>query len=289
MTSSVRLAVFLLLGISAAAQPVTPPDQFFDSSGVRIRYVEQGQGTPIVLVHGLTGNLDRHWIANGVFAALAKDHRTIAMDARGHGKSGKPHDPKMYGEQMARDVVALLDHLKIPRAHFVGYSMGAMIGGRLLSMSPERVITMAFVAHHPIRALTAKDEAENEAQAQDMEGPIPFKRMMLSLLPAPPPDEEIRKMTAPLVAANDVLALAAFWRGYRTFVITDKELSAVRVPMIEIIGTLDPGYPELAVLAKAHPHIKTLAVEGAEHGGERGILRRAETMDALRELWAGHR
>ena len=289
MTSSVRLAAVLLLAASATAQPVTPPDQFFDSSGVRIRFVEEGQGTPIVLIHGLTGSLDRHWIANGVFGTLAKDHRVIAMDARGHGKSGKPHDPKMYGEQMARDVVALLDHLKIPRAHIVGYSMGAMIGGRLLAMSPDRVITMAFVAHHPIRSFTAKDEAENEAQAQDMEGPMPFKRMMLTFFPTPPPDEEIRKMTAPLVAANDVKALAAFWRGYRTLVITDQELSAVRVPMIEIIGTADPGYPELAALAKAHPHIKTLAVQGAEHGGERSVLRRAETMDALRALWAGGR
>ena len=109
-----------------AGRPAAPPDQFFDSNGVRIRYVEQGQGPAIVLMHGYTGTLDRHFVANGVFANLAKDYRVIAIDLRGHGKSGKPHDPKAYGEEMARDVVRLLDHLKIPRAHVLGYSLGAM-------------------------------------------------------------------------------------------------------------------------------------------------------------------
>ena len=95
------------------APAVVPPDQFFDFNGVRIRYVEQGQGPAIVLMHGMTGTLDRHFLANGVFANLAQDHRVIAIDLRGHGKSGKPYDPRAYGEEMARDVVRLLDHLKI--------------------------------------------------------------------------------------------------------------------------------------------------------------------------------
>ena len=58
-------------------------------------------------MHGYTGTLDRHFIANGVFADLAKDHRVIAFDLRGHGKSGKPHDAAAYGEVMASDVVRL--------------------------------------------------------------------------------------------------------------------------------------------------------------------------------------
>ena len=123
------IAAMLLWSITAAAQPAAapaaPPDQFFDSNGVRIRYVEQGQGPAIVLMHGYTGTLDRHFIANGVFANFAKDYRVIAMDLRGHGKSDKPHDPNAYGETMAGDVVRLLDHVKIPRAHVLGYLLGA--------------------------------------------------------------------------------------------------------------------------------------------------------------------
>ncbi len=116
--------VYLVLLTAAevvAQPPVAPPDQFFDSGGVRIRYLEQGSGPAIVLMHSYTGTLDRHFVANGVFANLAKDHRVIAFDLRGHGKSDKPHDPAAYGEVMAGDAVRLLDHLKIQRAHVIGY------------------------------------------------------------------------------------------------------------------------------------------------------------------------
>src|SRR5829696_9107098 len=107
---SLRAAALLLAAVSlAAAQSAAPPDQFFDSNGVQVRYVEQGTGTPVVMLHGYTGTLDRHFIANGVFANVAKDHRAIAMDLRAHGKSGKPHDPKAYGDELANDVVRLLD------------------------------------------------------------------------------------------------------------------------------------------------------------------------------------
>jgi pimeloyl-ACP methyl ester carboxylesterase len=143
--------VLVALGLSqGAAAPAAPADQFFDSAGVRIRYVEQGSGPAVVLMHGYSGTLDRHFIANGVFASLAKDHRVIAMDLRGHGKSGKPHDPAAYGEQMSRDVVRLLDHLKIQRAHVVGYSLGAMIAGRLATLHPERLLGVVYAASLPI-------------------------------------------------------------------------------------------------------------------------------------------
>jgi pimeloyl-ACP methyl ester carboxylesterase len=87
------LAAFLLFAGGAVVQTAAPPDQFFDAAGVRIRYVEQGVGTPVILMHGYTGTVDRQWIANGVFAELAKNHRVIAFDLRGHGKSDKPRDP----------------------------------------------------------------------------------------------------------------------------------------------------------------------------------------------------
>src|SRR4029453_9374545 len=127
-----------ILALPPIQEPLAPPDNFFDSTGVRIRYVDQGQGPPVVLVHGYTGNIERHWIATGVFANLVKDHRVIALDCRGHGKSGKPTDPKAYGAEMAQDIVRLLDHLKIRRAHVVGFSMGAMIAGRLLITDADR-------------------------------------------------------------------------------------------------------------------------------------------------------
>lgn len=121
----------------ALAGPVAAEDRFFDSAGVRIRYVEEGRGEPVVLVHGYTSDIEGQWIETGVSPALSRHHRVIAFDARGHGKSGKPHDPRAYGPEMARDVVRLLDHLGIAKAHVVGYSMGAHIVAQLLTLHPS--------------------------------------------------------------------------------------------------------------------------------------------------------
>ncbi len=259
---------------------------------MRIRYVEQGAGPPVVMLHGYTGTLDRHFVANGVFAAIAKDHRAIAMDLRAHGKSGKPHDPKAYGDEPARDVIRLLDQLKIQRAHIVGYSLGAILAGRLVTIHPDRLASVAFIGGHPRRELTATDRKFIEDSIKEMESDLPFRSLAVAIQPTGSPlpsDDELRKMVAPLVAANDVKALAAMWRGGGFPLTTDAALKAARFPMIEIIGTLDPSVSDVEPLRKAHPQIKVLVLEGATHGGEQGVLRRAETLAALRELWSSGR
>ena len=91
-------------------------------------------------------------------------------------------------------------------------------------------------------------------------------------------------MVAPLAAANDVKALAALWRGYRTLLTPDAALAAVRVPMIVIVGSEDGNVSNVPALAKAHPQIRTLVVQGAQHGGEQGVMRRPEFMAALRSF-----
>jgi pimeloyl-ACP methyl ester carboxylesterase len=291
--SSVRLAaVALLIGSLAVAQPVAPPDQFFDSNGVRVRFVEQGTGAPVVMLHGYTGSSDRHFIANGVFAAVARDHRAIAMDLRAHGKSGKPHDPKAYGDELALDVIRLLDHLNIQRAHIVGYSLGAILAGRLVATNPDRLASVAFIGHHPLREISPSDKKFVEDSLQEMESDLPFRSLAVAVQPAGTPmpsDAELRKLVAPLIAVNDVQAFAAMWRGGAFLLTTDAALKAARFPMIEIIGTLDSAVAEIEPQRKAHPQITTLVLEGATHGGEQGVLRRPEMMTALRELWASAR
>jgi len=105
-------------------------DKFFDSNGVSIRYVEAGSGEPIVLAHG-SGQSLAAWIDSGVLSNLSRGFHVIAFDARGHGKSGKPHESKMYGREMPLDIVRLLDHLGIQKAHIVGFSMGGNLTNAL--------------------------------------------------------------------------------------------------------------------------------------------------------------
>lgn len=83
------LVCLMLAGIHAQAQ--APVDKWFDSNGIRLRYIDSGSGVPIILIHGYTRSLESNWIAHGVFADLSKDHRMIAYDLPGHGKSEKAY------------------------------------------------------------------------------------------------------------------------------------------------------------------------------------------------------
>lgn len=287
-------SLFLLLAAgsrAADATPALPSDNFFDSGGTKIHYVEQGRGPPVLLIHGYLGTADRHWISTGVFANLAADHRVIALDCRGHGKSGKPHDPTAYGTEMGKDIVRLLDHLKISRAHIVGFSMGAIIVGHLLTTDADRFLSAALVGHPTVRRWTAVDEQEAEAAARDLESDPPFRAFILNApRNAPPPNEdEIRRLSQTLTAANDAKALAAYQRGRRALAVTDDAVAAVRVPVLGIIGSADPSLAGMRDLKSVMPALSLIIVDGAEHGGERGVLRRPEFLVAFRAFLAARR
>ena len=111
----------------------------FDSNGVKIHYQMQGQGEPVILIHGLTANARVNWDWPGITSFLAEDYQVIALDCRGHGLSGKPGISSQYGTNMVDDVVRIMDHFKIKSAHLVGYSMGGMITMKMLVLHPDRV------------------------------------------------------------------------------------------------------------------------------------------------------
>ncbi len=133
----VRLFVLLLLAAAPLGAAVIRHE--FASNGVPISYTDEGHGTPVVLIHGLTSSGDRNWRMPGTVQRLTPHYRVITVDVRGHGRSGKPESESAYGVQLEEDVVRLLDHLHIRRAHVVGYSMGGMIAMKLLVLHPDRV------------------------------------------------------------------------------------------------------------------------------------------------------
>ena len=115
---------------------------FTASDGVNIHYLRAGEaGSWVVLIHGYTGSAEGNWFTNGIAQALAVKHRVVALDCRNHGKSDKPQPG---GPGRAKDVIELMNHLDIQRAHIHGYSMGGMITSRLLGFIPERIITATF-------------------------------------------------------------------------------------------------------------------------------------------------
>src|SRR3954468_5584446 len=114
MVKNWHLMALLFLSLALPGR-IEAADSVFDSNGVKIRYVSEGKGEPVVLIHGWMGDA-------GMWGRLAtkpptKEFQLIALDCRGHGKSDKPHDADKYGAAMADDVVRLLDHLKLEKAH----------------------------------------------------------------------------------------------------------------------------------------------------------------------------
>ncbi len=113
----------------------------FRNGDVEIAYLDEGEGEPIVLVHGFASTKEVNWAQPGWVGTLNRaGRRAVALDNRGHGASSKLYDPAAYHSAiMADDVRALLDHLKIERADIMGYSMGARITAFLAVKHADRV------------------------------------------------------------------------------------------------------------------------------------------------------
>lgn len=120
--------------------------RYFEHDGLKLVYRDEGQGEPVLLIHGFASSGMVNWLNPGWIKTLTDaGYRAIAIDNRGHGRSDKPHDRELYYPSlMAADAVALLDHLNIDKAHVMGYSMGARISAFAALEHPKRVHSLVF-------------------------------------------------------------------------------------------------------------------------------------------------
>jgi pimeloyl-ACP methyl ester carboxylesterase len=274
-------------GLRAEAPEVTKP--YFDSDGVKIHYVVQGKedGEPVLLIHGFTTSIEGQW--EPVLKALAQDYKVVALDCRGHGGSEKPHDPKKYGLEMAKDAVRLLDHLKIDKAHVVGYSMGAGITLQVAARYPERVRTATLGgAGLP----TPEREKLMEALADSLEQGRGLAPLIVALTPKDKPrptEEQIKVIDAALLGRNDAKALAAVIRGMinnKELALSDDKVKGIKVPMLAIIGEADPLRPGVDELKKRLPEVKVVVIDKADHITAFG---REEFVNGVKDFLDAHR
>ena len=284
----------LLLGAPAASLPFAAAagdkleNRYFDSAGVRIRYVEAGTGDPVILTHGFSSSADKQWIDTGAFHKFAQQYRTIAIDGRGHGLSDKPHDAKLYGPEAARDVPRLLDHLGLKSAHIVGYSLGAILNGYLVTQVPDRFKTCVLCGATPRFRWTAEDQRQLEQEAAEMDEGSK-RSQILRLWPKDrpaPSDEQVRQISAKDLAGQDYRALAASRRGGGNALITPAQVAAIRVPTLGVVGTADPYLAEFEAMRALNPAIQLATVEGATHSNAPG---RPELADAVLRFLAQSR
>jgi pimeloyl-ACP methyl ester carboxylesterase len=226
----------------------------FDSDSVAIAYIDEGEGEPVLLIHGFASNVAANWVDPGWVRSLTQSgRRVIAYDNRGHGKSEKSYDPEVYGAPtMAEDARRLLDHLGIARADVLGYSMGARIATFLALAHPERV-----------RSLILGGLGINVVRGVVGSGPI------AKALEAPR-IEDVTNDTARSFRAfaeqtkSDLKALAACIRGPREK-ITPERLATLKAHTLIAVGSKDVIAGSGSELATLIPGAQFMDIPGRDH------------------------
>jgi pimeloyl-ACP methyl ester carboxylesterase len=169
---------------------------------------------------------------------------------------------------MGLDVIRLMDHLGIRRAHIVGYSMGAHVIAQLVTTHPERFVTMTLGGATGRRNWTEEDDRRAEAEAAELDEGM-LRSQIIRLSPpgqAPPGEEEIRRRSAERLAGQDAHALAAVRRSNRDQVVTEAQMAAVKVQTLGIVGTADPYLRDFGRLKAVMPAlVRMVSIPGATH------------------------
>ena len=200
-------AILICPSLALAAESHT-----FDSDGVKLRYVSDGAGETVVLLHGFSGSAEGLYVKPGTFDALVDaGYHVVAMDQRGHGQSEKLYEADSYGMNMVEDVRRLLDHLGVEKVHLAGYSMGARVSNTFRSKYSDRLLTITLGGYG-----------------------WPWQGSKVTLAEA-----QGRMKNRTVLPGNDLDALAAVSVGSYELVPSEESMRSNTVPALGIIGDKD--------------------------------------------------
>jgi pimeloyl-ACP methyl ester carboxylesterase len=228
--------------------------QIFASDGIRLAFIDEGAGDPVLLIHGFASSARYNWVEPGWVKFLTGNgFRVIAIDNRGHGESDKLYDRELYSAPlMAEDARRLLDHLGITRADVMGYSMGARITAFLALAHPQRVRSAIFggLGGNMIRPMAGTGPIANALEAQSI--------------------DDVKNPTARTFRAfaertgSDLKALAACIRGSRD-PITREMVAGFACPVLVATGTEDVIGGQADELAALIPGAEALPIPRRDH------------------------
>lgn len=244
----------LCLGINLPVSAGVSDDQYFDSDGVEIRYKVIGTGTPVILIHGFLSNFELNW--QETIKVLAPHFQIIGMDARGHGKSSKPHNEDAYGVSMVKDVVRLMDHLSIKKSHVVGYSMGGMISLKMAALYPDRLYSSTTGGN----GLFTVENIESMSAGQSSYLQKAIDKNIL------------------LPYDNDPQALIFLLKNLKKIALTKEEIDQISVPLFAIYGSLDDPIKTIDKLKAARPETQVKIIPDENHNSAPHSLKFNETL-----------
>src|SRR6476659_2419378 len=226
----------------------------FHNGAVEIAYLDEGEGDPILLVHGFASTKNVNWVYPAWVSELRKNgRRVIALDNRGHGDSAKFYDPEAYHiGTMAGDVTALMDHLNIARADIMGYSMGSRMTALLALHHPGR-LRSAILGGIGIGLIEGGGPGENVATALEAD----------SLEQVTDPVGRTFRAFADQTR-SDRRALAACLRGSRRLMTRD-EAADIDVPVLIAVGSADDIAGSAEALGKIIPGSEVLDIPNRDH------------------------
>jgi pimeloyl-ACP methyl ester carboxylesterase len=226
----------------------------FQNGDVEIAYLDEGEGEPILLVHGFASNKNVNWVYPGWVSELRNNgRRVIALDNRGHGDSSKLYDPEAYHiPTMAGDVSALMDHLGIERADVMGYSLGGRMTAWLALRQPQRLRSAIF-GGIGIGLIEGGGPSENVAAA--------LEASSLDEV-ADPVGRTFRAFADQ--TRSDRRALAACLRGSRRLM-TKEEAAGITVPVLIAVGTADEIAGSAQALGNIIPGAEVLDIPNRDH------------------------
>lgn len=233
-----------------------PAFNTFNHDGLTLAYFDEGEpaGAPVLLIHGFASSATVNWVHTGWLKTLGDaGYRVIALDNRGHGASDKPHDSEAYYPHlMAGDAVALLDHLGLPEAHVMGYSMGARVSAFMAMSDPERIRSLVF-------------GGLGIGMCDGVGDWDPIAEALLAPSLGDVTDARGRMFRAFAEhTKSDRFALAACIATSRVL-ISREEISRVEAPTLIAVGTTDDIAGSAEELARYMPNAKALDIPGRDH------------------------
>ena len=233
-----------------------------NNRGVQIHYEIEGNGPPLVLLHGLDGNLET-FREYGYVEALKDKYQLILIDVRGHGASDKPHDPEAYQmKTLVADVVAVLDHLRIDKAHFLGYSMGGWIGFGIAKYAPEHFYSLILGGTHPYKP-NADEQAELDYYIQlykkGNDALIAEEEKQLGL--------EMTPYMRARCMASDTKAIVALMSSEDCIRSFEEVLPTMNMPCLVYAGENDGAYSGAKKCVESMPNATFVSLPGFDHRG----------------------